>query len=124
MMTFEEYGDELRAFLSESLRPEPKVTYYAYKAGTARSYPTLEAARDYSSITERVVDRAAVLEWELKRDELCKKQFDAWKADLRIEFIDLSDRQFERLYEKADGLSTSYAQMENIMGEWYRVFYG
>ena len=124
MMTFEEYDEDIQNFLRDNPRPEIKVTYFAYKGGVAHSYPTLEAAREFSSNTERVVDRAAHVEWELKRDELCKKQISDWKADLRIEFIELSDRQFERLYEKADDMCISYTAMGHLMSEWFRVFYG
>lgn len=124
MLTFADYGQDLENFLRDTPRPEVQIMYFAYKTGTARSYPTFEAAREYSSIIERVVNHDALEAWEKKREDLFKAQVANWRAWLRTEFPDLSDRQFDRLYEKADGLSTSYAQMENFMGEWYQVFYG
>ena len=124
MMTFDEYGDELAIFDALNPRPYPRTRYFAYKAGTAVAFETLAEAQAFSPLTEKVVDIDEIKEWEAKSNELFNKKFYAWKTALRAEFVDLSDRQFDRLYEKVDVTTDSHDETVEVMRQWFRVFYG
>ena len=102
MKTFETIEKELADKLGinmESSFPKKEYTYYAYKNGQATEFKTRELASHHSKMVEAVqinVDSfnnavALYKEW----DQSVK---DTFKQELRNEFPEVNDKQFEILY--------------------------
>ena len=124
IMSYADYGAAVEEFTAKNPRPEVQVTYFAMKNGEVKKFAQHGEATKFSPIIERVVDRTALQQWEATYNTLKSEQLYAWKSDLRSEYPMLSTRQFDRAFSLANDQSDTYAELEEILYDWYNAFYG
>lgn len=104
--------------------PEIEYSYYAYKEGKCSVFYTLVEARQYSSITEKVVDNNSKQKYDLYCSEYYireAKASDVWEESLREEFSYLNNAVFQKCYSEAydrghsDGRNSVYYKMCDIV---------
>ena len=123
-MSYADYGAAVDEFTAKNPRPEVQVAYFAMKNGEVKKFAQHGEATKFSSIIERVVDRSALQQWEATYNTLRNEQLTAWKGSIRSDYPELSDRQFNRAFDLANGASDTYDELEEILDDWYNAFFG
>jgi hypothetical protein len=107
MKSFKEYQDQvgLKPYSEiESDVPEVKYVYFAYKLGVTSKHDSMAEARKVSSNTEKVADeksKSAHEEFWAARRALEAQAVAAWYDDLRSEYHELNDKQFQHIHAEA-----------------------
>lgn len=94
--------------------PEPIFKYFAYKSSVAKQFDTRKEAEVFSNNIEKVIVNRS------ERDSFRRKQADGeaaaaelWMKELRTDYPELTDKQFDVIYGKAyeDGHSAGYDEV-------------
>ena len=123
-MAYADYGTPVKEFQAANPRPGVQVQYFARKGDEVREFAQHGEAVKFGVITDRVVDRSALDQWELTFNTLKSEQLDAWKASIRIKYPMINTQQFERAFSIANGESDTYAELEEMLDSWYNAFFG
>lgn len=94
--------------------PKPIYKYFAYKSGKAHEFTTRQEALAFSKNVESVLANQDEI------DAFCNRQregervaADLWMKELRADYPELTDKQFNMIYDKAyeDGHSAGYDEV-------------
>jgi hypothetical protein len=98
MKNFKEYDDQ---FVKPEI-VEKQFSWFAYKNGESKQFDSSDAAKAFSKNTEKVCTNQAEFDasWKAYR-EVAQQAVDAWYADLREEYSELTDKQFSLCYNEA-----------------------
>lgn len=100
----------------------PIFKYFAYKSGVAKQFDTRKEAEAFSNNVERVIVNQS------ERDSFRRKQADGeasaaelWLKELRADYLELTDKQFGVIYDKAyeDGHSAGYDEVGQHFQDLY-----
>jgi hypothetical protein len=114
----------------EDLGPQPEYPqktfgFRAYKDGVCREFPDRKSAEQFSKLVEKFQTNVEYYDsWMAEYSNYHNQVSDRWHSEARAEFDELSDAQYNVLYNKAyeDGHSSGYDEIFSYM-EDYATFY-
>jgi hypothetical protein len=81
---------------------EKKYIYFAYKNGEVKEFETKEGALMFSSNIEKFHSNKEEMDIYSKAiKDFSTNVYDAWLSDLREEYLELTDKQFQLCYDEA-----------------------
>lgn len=82
--------------------PDREYKFFAYKNGESREFETESAAREFSSLVEKVVANGDEIAAATKRfDDAYARAHELWYNELRVEHGDVSSEVFALCYDMA-----------------------
>ena len=95
-------------------RPQTVYKYYAYKDGKAYEFGTRQEAHAFSNLVEHTVaNKDEIRAFQDKQTEAEIAAAELWMKELRADYPELTNKQFDVIYGKAyeDGHSAGYDEV-------------